>query len=794
IFSLGIILYEMVTGDRPFAGDTSADLISAILRDTPDSASEVKMDLPHHLGRIIRHCMEKNPKRRYQSALDVRNELEGLRQEIASGLVHTESAVMAAARPSGRPKWLLPAAAGVVALLLVFALWRFQAPSEESAPADGAPVSTAAPAEPSAPSVAVLYFDNLSGDADLEWLRKGLTDMLVTDLSQSPDLRVLSTDRLYQILSDMKKLDESSTSFETVRAVAEEAGADTVILGSYAKLGDTIRISYKIQAASTGEILKAQSADASAQEELFARVDELSREIRQSLELPEQPTAVADRDLTDVSTSSVEAYRYFVEAEEFHYQFKEEEAEALYTKAVEADPTFAMALAKISTTTNNQGRADESLVYAERAMEHLDRLTEPERAYVEGRYYGRKLETVGKAIETYEYTLANYPHITSLSNNLGILYSGVGLLDEAIATLEQGIRYGDTFPGSHSTLAEAYFARGDTARAHQVVDEYLSRFPESFPLFGTRSDFYAREGRLDQAEEALEQGEELRPGHFFWIFGRYSLEILREDWRAAEEAANGLGQLPVPFATSVSTAFLSLIRTYQGERVDVAAAAERAIASYPAPGAQRADSYANWGFALLESGNYEKALEYARKARQEGRGNEPDLLAHGLEALVQQHLGQERRADLLAEELTGRVEAIPGPWWKSWAGEIRGRLALMRGDTATAIAELEQAEQDRPQNDEDNIGVWFHLGTALLEAGRLADAQTRFESIVASHGNRIYNPLEYVRSYYLLGWIHEQQGDTAKARDSYAKFLSYWGDGDLDRERVDHARQFLATS
>jgi tetratricopeptide (TPR) repeat protein len=556
----------------------------------------------------------------------------------------------------------------------------------------------------------------------------------------------------------------------------------------------TIRISYKIQEAGTGEILKAQSADAGAQEELFARVDELSREIRQSLALPEQPTAVADRDLQDVSTSSVEAYRYFVEAEELHYQFKEAEAEALYTKAVEADPTFAMALAKIATTTNNQGREDESLVYAERAMEHLDRLTEPERAYVEGRYYGRKLETVGKAIETYADTLAKYPHLTSLSNNLGILYSDLGLFDEAIATLEQGIRYGDIFPGSHSTLAEAYFYRGDTARAHQVVDDYLSRFPGSFPLLGTRASFFHREGRLDQAVEALEKGESLRPGYFAWPFGRYYLAILQQDWQAAEVVANGIGQLPFPFATSLATAFSTQIRTYQGQAVDMPAAAERAIASYPASGPPRADSYANWGFALLETGSPEKALEYARRARQEGRGDDPDLEGHGLEALAQQHLGQERRADLLAEELSGRVEAIPGPWWKSWAGEIRGRLALLRGDNTTAIAELEQVEKDRPVNDEDNIGVWFHLGTALVEAGRLADAQSRFERIIASHGDRAFSPREYVRSYYFLGEIHEQQGETAKARESYKRFLAYWGDGELDRERIDHARQFLAES
>ncbi len=93
---MGVLLYEMATGSRPFGGETSADLISSILRDTPDSVTELKIELPHHLGRIVRHCLEKDPNRRYQSALDIRNELEDLRQEIASGTIHSETAVLPA--------------------------------------------------------------------------------------------------------------------------------------------------------------------------------------------------------------------------------------------------------------------------------------------------------------------------------------------------------------------------------------------------------------------------------------------------------------------------------------------------------------------------------------------------------------------------------------------------------------------------------------------------------------------------------------------------------------------------
>jgi serine/threonine protein kinase len=85
IFALGILLYEMATGIRPFSGDTPMSTITAVLRDTPSSVTSLNQRLPRHLGRIVKRCLEKDPDRRYQTALDVKNELEGLREEVASG-------------------------------------------------------------------------------------------------------------------------------------------------------------------------------------------------------------------------------------------------------------------------------------------------------------------------------------------------------------------------------------------------------------------------------------------------------------------------------------------------------------------------------------------------------------------------------------------------------------------------------------------------------------------------------------------------------------------------------------
>jgi serine/threonine protein kinase len=139
IFSLGILLYEMATGRRPFQGDNSASVISAVLKDQPPAVTELKTELPNHFGRVVRRCLEKVPERRYQSARDVRLELEGLERELTMTGPQARSG-SAATIPSSapRPRWLWPTLAAALALALVLLVVlqdrRAEAPLDELPP------------------------------------------------------------------------------------------------------------------------------------------------------------------------------------------------------------------------------------------------------------------------------------------------------------------------------------------------------------------------------------------------------------------------------------------------------------------------------------------------------------------------------------------------------------------------------------------------------------------------------------------------------------------------------------
>ena len=122
VFSFGIVMYEMATGQQPFTGDTAISTITSILRDNPVSIGELKPEMPRHLGRVVSRCLAKEPDRRYQAALDVRNELEGLRREVDSGEIDataSRSAVRPLPRRSPSRRKLLPIAAIALGVLAI---------------------------------------------------------------------------------------------------------------------------------------------------------------------------------------------------------------------------------------------------------------------------------------------------------------------------------------------------------------------------------------------------------------------------------------------------------------------------------------------------------------------------------------------------------------------------------------------------------------------------------------------------------------------------------------------------
>ena len=327
VFCLGVVLFEMATGQRPFRGESSPDLISSILRDTPQQVDLLREHLPHHLARVIGRCLEKDPERRYQSAIDVRNELTGLSDELAVKAVLDKHAVpvSAAERPSIRG-WLLGIVT-IVALVLIaswiaFRLVKTRRPDAVAA-APGA-----------IRSLAVLPFDNLMRDPEQDYFVDGLHEALITDLAKISELKVISRTSAMRFRETDQPLPE----------IARQLGVEALVEGSVLRADRQVRVTAQLIDGKTDEHLWAESYDREM-EDLLALLSEVARAIAEEIEL--ELNQEQQRLLASTAPVNPEVQELYLKGRSLLNRWDPQyfsEAKRLFDQALALDPNHAASI------------------------------------------------------------------------------------------------------------------------------------------------------------------------------------------------------------------------------------------------------------------------------------------------------------------------------------------------------------------------------------------------------------------------------------------------------------------
>ena len=478
IFSLGAVLFEMLTGKAAFAEPSAAETMSAVL--TRDPLSDVRHSdawagIPPQLGDIVGHCLEKDPRQRFQSARDIAFGLE-----VLSGV----GARPVRPRPSHRRRLLTAGATIMVAAAIAIGLWRWRGTSARDAIRDDA-----------AAVLATMPLRNLSGIPEDEYFTDGMTDSLITDLARTPRLAVIAREAVFRFKD--RGIDPQK--------VGQELGARYVLHGSVQRAGDRVRINVRLVDVVTGYTVWAEPFEDNVKD-VFVIQNRIATRVAQALELklaPAGATAPPQR-----PTTSEQAYDAYLRGlYDWHKpgESSRERALASFEQAVKADPGFALAQAALGSAYTQRffyKDADrrweqQAFLAIEKALALDGNLAEAYLARAQlawslpnGFPHERAVRDLQRAIDI-------KPGLVEAHRELGKIYMHIGLLEKAIAANTYTLRLDPENLGALNRLTMSHAYRGEC----EVALELSMRLP----LLRNRAMALACSGRTAEALQALPQ-------------------------------------------------------------------------------------------------------------------------------------------------------------------------------------------------------------------------------------------------------------------------------------------------
>ena len=412
IFAFGAILYEMLSGERAFHRDSAADTMSAILKEDPLDLSAVSQGTPPGLVRIARHCLEKKPEQRFQSAHDLAFDLSAVDAEVA--------------RPEPRARGraaLVWAGAAVIALLAALAvlLLRTRGGLGLRPSASGSDRK----------SIAVLPFQNLSPDPENAFFADGMTEDILTQLAKIRDLKVISRTSVMRYKGTQK----------TIPVIAAELGVATILEGSVRRAGDRVRIVGQLVDARTDEHLWAETYDRELKD-VFAIQSEVAQKIAGSLQAALSPAE--KKRIEQSPTGNLAAYDLYLKGRELYGHYRKADNEAAienFQKALQLDSGFALAYAGLGDA------------YAQRVQR-----------------FGFPQSTLESSLEMGRKAIALDPELAEGHKALGLTYFVKGAYRESLGASRRAVELNPNNVGATANVGYSLFVLGRADEAMRDAD------------------------------------------------------------------------------------------------------------------------------------------------------------------------------------------------------------------------------------------------------------------------------------------------------------------------------------